>query len=112
MKEAKESGVSANVGKTAPLAKDGQVDQLAIAEERERREGEGREREGREIRKRRVQGKEEWERERESKLMKVPLHRVSSISVPVQITSATPTPNIIPYTHYTTHNIIIILDIT
>ena len=88
MKEAKESGVSANVGKTAPLAKDGQVDQLAIAREREG--GRGRERE-RERGKRRMQGKEEWERERESKLMKVPLHRVSSISVPVQITSATPT---------------------
>ena len=49
-----------------------------------------------------MQGKEEWEHERESKLMKVPLHRVSSISVPVQITSATPTPNIIPYTQLQT----------
>ena len=51
MKEAKESGVSANVGKTAPLAKDGQVDQLAIAEEREGRE---REREEKGARERRV----------------------------------------------------------
>ena len=46
VKEAKESGVSANVRKTASLAKDGQVDQLAIAGERERERE--REREGRE----------------------------------------------------------------
>jgi hypothetical protein len=44
VKEPKKSGVSANVGKTAPLTKNGQVDQLAIPGGREGERERGRER--------------------------------------------------------------------